>query len=74
MLTTLHTNDTIGAIALRSPGSPGHIAVRRGGNRTIEAASTREGVRSKILIAPERHWISFWKLNFIRYEEACSRM
>lgn len=61
--------ETPGAIALRSPGTPGHIAVSRGGNRTIEAASTKLGVKSLNLRG--RSWTSFWRLNFLAYELAC---
>ena len=61
--------ELVGAIALRSPGSPGHIAVSRGANRTIEAASSSEGVKSKHLKG--RPWVSYWKLDFLQYTEMC---
>jgi peptidoglycan hydrolase-like protein with peptidoglycan-binding domain len=57
-----------GCIALRvgrGEGQIGHIAVTRGGNQTIEAAGSREGVRSKRL--KRRAWTSFWRLNFLQY-------
>ena len=64
--------DTIGAIALRSPGNPGHIAVSRGNDETIEAASTAEGVKCKKIKG--RGWTSFWKLNFLVYDNASAAM
>jgi hypothetical protein len=64
--------DTIGAIALRAPGNPGHIAVSRGGNKTIEAYDTANGVKSAQLKG--RNWTSYWKLNFLSYEPGCSAM
>lgn len=64
--------DTIGAIALRSPGSPGHIAVSRGGNRTIEAMDTAHGVASGQLLG--RPWTSYWRLNFLTYDYFCGAM
>lgn len=60
--------ETPGVIALRlsrGHGRMGHIAVTRGFNQTIEAASTRQGVRSKRLKG--RTWHSFWKLDFLTY-------
>jgi hypothetical protein len=64
--------ETPGAIALRigrGQGQIGHIAVSRGGNQTIEAASSREGVRCKRLKG--RTWTSFWKLDFLHYPNQC---
>ena len=64
--------DTIGAIALRSPGSPGHIAVSRGGNRTIEAMDTAHGVASGQLLG--RPFVSYWRLNFLVYDNSSGAM
>ena len=64
--------DTIGAIALRSPGTPGHIAVSRGGNRTIEAMDTANGVASGQMLG--RPWTSYWRLNFLTYDNFSGAM
>jgi len=64
--------ELIGAIALRFPtqGRRGHIAVSRGGNRTIEAASRPLGVTSRYLRG--HGYDRFYTLNCLNYEYMCS--
>ena len=66
--------DCIGAIALRprTSGRIGHIAVSRGGGRTIEAASTRLGVAS--LSMKGRGFTEYYTLNSLVYDMACGFM
>jgi hypothetical protein len=60
--------ELIGAIALRKPraGRVGHIAVCRGGNRSIEAASTRLGVCSRTMRG--NGYQHYYTLNALTYE------
>ncbi|HET6522533.1 MAG TPA: hypothetical protein VFG47_22325 [Geminicoccaceae bacterium] len=64
--------ELIGAIALRKAraGRVGHIAVCRGGGRTIEAASTRLGVCS--LDMRGRGFERYYTLNSLTYEYMCA--
>jgi len=64
--------ELIGAIALRPPrrGRIGHIAVSRGGGRTIEAAGSRLGVTS--LSMSGRGFTEFYTLNSLTYEYMCA--
>jgi len=64
--------ELIGAIALRLPtqGRVGHIAISRGGDRTIEAASARLGVTSRHLRG--RDFGQFYTLNCLTYDYMCA--
>jgi N-acetylmuramoyl-L-alanine amidase len=64
--------ELIGAVALRLArhGRIGHIAVSRGGDRTIEAAGSRLGVTSRHLRG--RGYDQFYTLNCLTYEYVCS--
>lgn len=66
--------ELIGAIALRTARGHhiGHIAVSRGANRTIEAASTALGVTSRHM--KHRGFTHFYMLDGLVYDLACGSM
>ena len=69
-ITAAEAANQIGTIALRRPTSKrvGHIAVCRGGGRSIEAYDTQHGVISTDFIGTNRGWTSFWRLRGLAYE------
>lgn len=71
-ITEAEASELIGAIALRRPtsGRLGHIAISRGGGRTIEAASHGLGVTSLNLSG--RGFTHFYTLNSLIYEYICA--